>query len=90
MASEMNKFLGDKLLSYLEGLLDPTAGVLKDNIYVATGLGEPYLSANVITNAKYKLGNRAQSVGAMVIHPNIAGDLELLGMQTMAAAPGGQ
>ena len=89
MASEMNKFLGDKLLSYLEGLLDPTAGVLKDNIYVATGLGEPYMSANVITNAKYKLGNRAQTVGAMVIHPNIAGDLELLGMQTMAAAPGG-
>ena len=47
------------------------------------------LDAAAVTNAKYLLGERAQSMSVMAIHPNVAYDLELLGMRSMADGAGG-
>ena len=87
MASELNRFLSNKLLSQLSGLFGTA---LAGNTYDATSSGATaYMSAANLTSAKYILGNRAQTLRAMVVHPDVAGDLEILGMQTMSGSPGG-
>ena len=67
MSSEMNRFLGDKLLAQLAGLFGTAlAANTYDPVTGAAAGDDVFMSAANLTNAKYTLGNRAQSLSRMV------------------------
>ena len=87
LARDMARKMNQKLISQVWGLLFADGAPLTDHVCdvsVCTGdVGlENVLSPTNVTGAKYKLGERASSVTAIAMHPDVAAWLETAGMLT--------
>ena len=82
LAADMNRKLQEKLQAQLTGLF---GGALSEaNVYTYAG----NMDAQAVTGARYCLGHKSQTVTTMVVHPCVAHDLEILGMQTFKSDSG--
>ena len=86
LSRALNKKYTAKILAQFTGLFSgPLAGTHTINNAVPAGESAAeanYISAAAVTRAKYLLGENAQNMGILVVHPEVAADLEILGMQT--------
>jgi len=88
MAADMDRKMTAKLLSQLLGLVGPTGPLAATNaLDVSTTAGATdtnYLNSANITAAKYLLGERANSLTTIAIHPKVAAYLEQVGALTFS------
>jgi len=88
LAADLDKKLSAKLLSQLTGLIGPTGPLAATNsldVSVGTGAAEGnYLTASNVTQAKYLLGERANSLTTIAVHPRVASYLEVIGALTFS------
>jgi hypothetical protein len=91
LSRKMNKDITAKVISQLTGLFGTALAPNVLNVAVASGgtaTGENYLNAQNVTAAKYLLGENANDVSVLVIHPSVAADLEARGMLTFQNSGG--
>ena len=96
LAADMDRKVTAKLLAQLLGLVGPTGPLAATNaLDVSTAAGATdtnYLNSANITAAKYLLGERANSLTTIAIHPKVAAYLEQVGalvFSTDALSTGG-
>ena len=83
LTRKMNKDITAKVISQLTGLFG--TALLPNSLNVAAATGETaegvnYLNAQNVTQAKYLLGENANDVSVLVVHPLVAADMEARGM----------
>lgn len=92
LAADLNKKRTAKLVSHFEGLFGTALTGNKLNVSATSNPDATnYLNAANITQAKYLLGERANSVNTIAMHSKVAGYLEQSGqlvMQTTSIAAG--
>lgn len=88
LAADLDRKNTAKLLSQMTGLVGPGGPLAATNaldVSVTTGAAEGnYLTAANITQAKYLLGERANSLTSIAIHPTVAAYLETVGALTFS------
>ena len=86
MAQDVDKINTTSVVSMLTGILGPGGTLNGTN---SLDISEPtpgsetesnFISAATVTRAKYLLGERAQSLQTLVVHPTVAAYLEQVGM----------
>ena len=87
LARDMSRKMNQKLISQVWGLMFADGAPLADHVCdVSTCTGDVTLantlSPQSVTGAKYKLGERSNSVTAIAMHPDVAAWLETAGMLT--------
>jgi hypothetical protein len=88
LARDMARKMNQKLISQVWGLLSADGAPLKESnsCDVSTCTGDVTiantLSPTTVTGAKYLLGERAQELNAIAVHPDVAAWLETAGMLT--------
>ena len=87
LARDMSRKMNQKLISQVWGLLFADGAPLTEHVCdVSVNTGTPTiantLSPGSVTGAKYKLGERANEVTAIAVHPDVAAWLETTGMLT--------
>ena len=90
LAADMDRKMTSKMISMLTGIVGP-GGVLAatnavDKSVTAAATEANYLNAANVTEAKYLLGERANSVNAIAMHPKVAAYLEQIGALTFSTA----
>ena len=91
LSAAINKLNTAKLTSMLTGIVGPSGPLAATNAVgkaATTGtLAETnYLSAANVTEAKYKLGEKASEVTTIAVHPKVAAYLEQVGMLTFSTS----
>jgi hypothetical protein len=88
LARDMDRKATAKLISMLTGILGPGGVLAATNSLDVSVTAAPtevnYLSASTVTAAKYLLGERANSLTVIAMHPKVAASLEVLGMLTFS------
>ena len=85
LSRKINKDITAKVIAQLTGLFGSALSMNSINVAAAAGETagpENYISANAVTKAKYLLGENAADMKVLVVHPDVASDLELTGMLT--------
>ena len=88
LAKDMSRKMNQKLISQVWGLVSAEGAPLHDthvcDVSVCTGdvALKNTLSHTSVTGAKYLLGERAGTVDAIAVHPDVAAWLETAGMLT--------
>ena len=80
---KINKDITAKVISQLTGLFGTALAGNSLNVAAAAGgtpSGDNYLTAVNVTRAKYLLGENAADVSVLVVHPDVAADMEARGM----------
>ena len=80
---KINKDITSKVIAQLTGLFGKALIGNSLNKAAAAGeeaTGENYLTATAVTQAKYLLGENAADVSVLVVHPDVAADMEARGM----------
>jgi len=88
LAADVNRKLTAKLVSQMTGLLGPGGPLAATNsldVSATTTPGEAnYLTAGSVTAAKYLLGERANSLTTIALHPKVAAYMEQVGALTFS------
>ena len=82
LSRKMNKDITAKVVSQLTGLFGTALSANSLNVAAGTPDASNYLNAQNVTQAKYLLGENANDVSVLVVHPLVAADLEARGMLT--------
>ena len=88
LARDMSRKMNQKLISQVWGIVSSPDAPLYDTHVcdVSVNTGTPSiantLSPSSVTGAKYKLGERANSIDSIAVHPDVAAWLETAGMLT--------
>lgn len=88
LAADLDRKLTAKLISQLTGLFGTAGPLTATNSLVASVTTNPtdanYLTASNITAAKYLLGERANSITTIAMHPKVAAYMETVGALTFS------
>ena len=84
MTQDIDRLNTTQIVSMLTGIIGPGGPLAATNaldVSVTTGAAEAnYLSAATVTQAKYLLGERANELTVLAVHPTVAAYLEQVGM----------
>ena len=93
LADAINVKMTAKLTSMLTGIIGPSGPLAATNVLDksisnagTTKTEAHYLTAANITEAKYKLGERASDLTTLVVHPKVAAYMEQVGMLTFSTS----
>ena len=93
LSRKINVDITSKIVAQLTGLFGSALSPNSLNIAAATGetpTDANYLTAASVTRAKYLLGEKASDVSVLVVHPDVAAQMEAMGMLTFLNGGGGQ
>ena len=80
LSRKMNKDITAKVVSQLTGLFGTALSANSLNVSSGTPDASNYLNAQNVTQAKYLLGENANDVSVLVVHPLVAAQMEASGM----------
>ena len=91
LSRKINVDITSKIVAQLTGLFG--TALAANSLNIAAGTGDTpddsnYLTAASVTRAKYLLGEKASDVSVLVVHPDVAAQMEAMGMLTFLNSGG--